>query len=446
MRDKILKAFKNSVNKQHGKTMGLAANMQPLDMPRLSTGVLSFDMAMGGGIPVGRLTIFRGQESSGKTTAALRAAGLAQNLCANCLRLAKDLEVVEGVDEETGEVEYVAKATCDCYQKGIFKPVPYPEEFSDRAKGTMKQCDAVTVDPKTGKEKKGKSTFFKERIRRYEENSYEEFRVAFFDFEGSLDVGWCEALGLDTRRLLLVVPSTAEEGIDIYDELMRTGAIDLFVLDSVAAMTPSIEVEASTEDEQRAAAAKLVNKFVRKVTSAVNDCKRDYGRLPSQVWINQERDAMSASRFGPTKTMPAGMGQKFGASVIVSMWASGWEKDSLDKDLKKEFQLEIGKEVRMNFKVVKNKTAPSQASGGYVMRVAGSRKGCVEELKYILDQSRKYSLFREDGEGTKKKWFVGDEEFDRKGDALARIEEPAVLASLKTALLKRMLGNEELEN
>jgi len=437
MRDKILKAFKKSVNSKLGDTVGRAINRKPLNIPRLSSGSLNFDLALGGGIPIGHLTVFHGEKSSGKTTSALRAGGIAQKLCANCLRHVDDIEVVEtGFDEETGEVEYESRGTCDCYKAGIFKPVPYPDEYSDREKGTHKQIDIEVTDEKTGKTKKKKTTAYKERLSRYEENSYDEFRVAFFDYEKTLDLAWAERLGVDVRLLLVVEPSTAEEGIDLYDELMRTGSVDMFILDSVATMTPSIEVEASTEDEQRAAQAKLINKFIRKVVAAIHDNWRDYKRYITQIWINQDRASMD--QWNPV-VIPGGQGQRFGASVIVSMWSSKWEKETFDTDLKKEFQLEIGKEVRMNFKITANKTAAPQARGGYVMRVVGANRGKIEEFKYVLDQARKHGLFREDGEGAKKKWYIGDEEFDKKGSALARVENPDVFGSMKKALLKRML-------
>lgn len=434
----ILKAFSGSVNSKHGKTMGLAINMRPQDIPRLSTGSLSFDMALGGGLPVGRLSIFRGDTSSGKTTSALRVGAIAQRLCANCLREAKDFKVVEaGIDESTGEVEYMAQAMCDCYNVGLFKPEPYPDEYSDREKGTLKQIVTEFIDEKTGKTKKKKTTMFKERIRVYEENSYEEFRVAFFDFEATLDRAWARALGVDDRLLFVVNPSTAEEGIDIYDELMRTGAIDLFILDSIAAMTPSIEVEASTEDEQRAAQAKLVNKFVRITTATQQYCWKDYGKIPTQIWINQERASMA--KWGPSNIMPAGQAQKFGASVIVSMWPSKWEKEMIDTDLKKAFQLEMGKEVQMNFSVEKNKTATPKVTGSYVMRIIGKQKGSIDELKYVLDQASKYGIYREVKEKSKKMWYLGDDAFTTKGSVLAKIENPVVFKAVKKALIKKMI-------
>lgn len=450
MRARILRAFKKAVNKKHGKTIGLAPNMRILDIPRLSTGSLSFDFALGGGAPAGRLIVFWGKKSSGKTTSAIRIAALAQKLCANCLRPVDDLEVVEsGYDEESGEIEYEAVATCDCYKKGLFEPVPYPDEYSDREKGTLKQVDVGVLDEKTGepvlkkdgKPKTKKSTLFKERLKRYEENSYEEYRVAFFDFERSLDLEWARSVGVDTRLLLVVVPGSGEEGVDIYDDLLRTGTVDLFILDSIAAVTPSIEIESSMEDDQRAAAAKLVNKFVRKAIIALNDSWRDFRKVPTQIWTNQERSSMNTNPYAPNEVMPAGQGQKFGASVIVTMWPSKWDRATHDADLKKEFQIEMGKEVRMNFKVTDNKTATAQATGGYVMRVVGARRGKVDEFKYVLDQAMKYGLFREEEEKKKKKWFVGDEEFDKKSSALARLEEPAVFEALKKVLLKKMLDS-----
>ena len=437
-------AFIGAVNSKHGKTIGVASNMVADDIPRLSTGSLSFDFALGGGVPIGRLSMFRGAESSGKTTAVLRIAALAQNLCANCLRPV-DVEVVEiGEDPISGYIEYDAVGFCDCYQSGIFKPEPHFDEYSDRDKGTMRQIEVEDVDDK-GKPRKKKISAYKHRMSQYSENSYSEFRVIFFDVEGTLDLDLAKSVGVDPRRLRVAKPSTAEECIDLYDELMRTGTVDLMIIDSIAAMTPSIEVEASTEDRQMAEQAKLINKFVRKVTSSVLDVDRDFGFQITQIWINQERVTMGGG-WGDNTDTPGGNGQKFGSSLIAKMWPSKWEKEKFDADLKKDFQIEVGKEVKMNFKIIKNKTGPAQASGSYVMRVVGVRRGKIEEFKYIIDQARKYNLYREEEEGKKKFWYVGDEKFDKKGSALAKMEDPAVMFALKTELLKRMLkASKELE-
>jgi len=437
-RSSIIRAFSKAVNRKHGCTMGLARNIASVDIPRLDTGSLSFNVALGGGIPVGRLTMFRGKYSSGKTTEALRVAANAQDLCANCLRPVDDFAVIEsGVDDETGEVIYEAIGTCDCYSEGLFKPVPYPEEYSDRMKGTFKQIEIEVMDEKSGKMKKKKTTLYKERLKRYEENSYEPYRIVFFDFEGTLDLEWAERIGVDTRILLVDRPGTAEEGIDVYDELLRTGAVDLFLLDSIAAMTPSVEIEKSTEDGRtRAAQAILVNQFVRKITASANDCKKFYDRSVTQIWINQERDSMDP--FNP-KTMPGGHGQEFGASVIVSFWPSKWNSDAMDDDVKKDFQIQIGKEVRQNFKVEKSKVSTPKATGMFVMCISGAESGQIDEFKYVLDQGERYGLWHEEGKAPKKKWYLSDEEFTKKASLLARVREPEVFKSMKKELLRRML-------
>lgn len=439
MRVEVLKAFKKSVNKKHGKTLGLAKNIRPLDMPRLSSGSLSFDFSLGGGFPISRVTAINGVKSSGKTTQALRIISFAQKLCANCLRLAKDFRVIEsGYDDETGEVEYAAAAHCDCYKTGIFTPKPYIDEYSDSEKGTLKQIE-IDIE-ENGKKKKKKTTLFKERCRRYEDNSYEEFRVVYFDVEGTFDSGWAETIGVDTRLLLVDVPSTAEECIDIYDDLLKQGVVSLLVLDSIAAMAPSIEIESSTEKEQRGAQARLVTKFTRKVVASSNDCLKTFGYAPTHIWINQVRANMDirTNKFEPW-IYPGGNAHKFAASVVIFMEKPGWTREKIDTDLKKDFQINMGFASKIRYRIINNKTATPQASGFYEMIAVGPRLGQIDELKYVLDQAVKYGFFREDGTGNKKKWYVANEEFDKKAAALARIEEKQTFDALKNAVLKRMI-------
>lgn len=231
-----LAVLRAAANKKYGHgTIELAGRMKPLPVPRLTTGSLSFDYALGGGLPVGHVTIFRGSESSGKTTAATRIGGLAQDLCANCLRRpAGGIEVEEQVDEETGEVVRVAHATCDCARTGLFRP--------------------RQIESEDGNE-------FRARAKRYQDNSYEEFRVAYLDVEGTFEDAWALQLGCDPARMVRVRTATAEETIDLHDELVRTGSVDLLVIDSLAAMTPNTEVEASSVEWQQGLQARLLNKF-----------------------------------------------------------------------------------------------------------------------------------------------------------------------------------------
>ena len=404
-RNSKLKVLKKLVNDKHGAgTMSTA--MYVMDMPRLSTGSLSFDRALGGGIPAGRTTIFRGSESSGKTTNAYRVLGLAQNICANCYRPVHELEFVED------KGDFSAVGECDCFQGGLFETKQYPDEKNDE---------------------------YKARIKEYEKNSYEEYRVALIDMEGAYDKEWAAKLGVDDRRLVYVRPDTAEEAMDIYDNLLRTGEVDLLVLDSIAAMTPSTEVTESLEKWQQGLQARLMGKFSRKTQSGANSVAKEYKRLPTQLWINQEREKIGVM-FGDNKVMPAGLAQLFAASIIVKMWPSKWEKEVMDADLIKDYQMDIGTRVRMNFKVTKNKTAPAMQAGSFDMFTTGKEAGQIDQSKYIMALAEKFGLFGSVGDGAKKMWKVGNKEFKTKKEAVEHITDPVVFRDVYDVLLKHLLG------
>lgn len=409
-RNEKLDVLKSAIRKEHGDVcISMASTIA--DIPRVSTGSLAMDRAFGGGIPAGRITILRGEESGGKTATAYRAIGNAQNLCANCFRPVHELEFVEETDTE-GEIVISTRGYCDCFKKGIFKTVQYPEE---------------------------KISDYKSRLKLLEENSYEEFRTALVDVEQVFDPGWASCLGIDPRRLLYMRPYTAEQAIDIYDDFLRTGAVHMLVLDSIAALEPREELEKSSYEATQGLMARKMGIFVRKAASAMNYVSQYYRKLPIQIWINQEREKIGVT-WGDNKVMPAGLAQLFASSLTVKMWASKWEKETQDEDLIKDFQSEIGTRVRINFKTEKSRVAPAMQRGSYTMCVSGEEKGKIDELKYFLAMAEKFELFRSDGEGAKKKWFVGDEEYTKKGDAIDRIQGPDVYATMRKIILDKMLG------
>lgn len=410
VRGRSLINLRNNVNKQYGdRTMDIASRMKPLACPRITTGSLSFDYVLGGGIPVGHIIIYHGGESSGKTTQAVRTAGNVQRVCANCYRPVQGgLELEEETDKETGEVVIVQRGHCDCVKLGLHAPTKFEGE----------------PEPE-----------FKARLKRYEVNSYEEPRVAYIDVEGTFDNAWARRLGCNPDLVLLANPQTAEEGIDLHDALVRTGAVDFIVLDSIAAMTPSDEITASAKEWQQGLAARLINKFARKTGASRHAVRSDFNRPITDIWINQEREKIGVS-FGDPTVLPCGKAQRFAASVIVKMWASKWEKDKLDEDLKKEWQTEIGSEVHMNYKVVKNKTGPAMGQGGFRMGVFGDDAGQVLDIDYMVAQAEKFALLRKEG----KEWQLGDESYRTKAEAMDRIREPAVRDALRAILVKRMIA------
>jgi recombination protein RecA len=312
-----------------------------------------------------------------------------------------DASVVEYVDEGTGEVEYDYEGHCDCYSRGVFEAIRFPNE-------TWEEHHA--------------------RVKRYEENSYEPYRIALIDMEGAFDCSWAAKLGLDDRTIVYARPDTAEEAIDLYDSLMRTGAVDLFILDSIAALTPSKEVEESVEKWQQGLQARLVNKFCRKVQASSNSVAREYGRAPTQIWINQVREKIGVM-FGSPETVPGGRGQGFATSVELKLWANDFDKESID--LVGKDKMEMATRVRINFKTEKNKTAPPKRTGSYVMSL---KDGSIDDAKLI------YSLAEKIGEVRKisnTKWMLGEQEFRTKTEMMKALNTPEELSRLREEIIKR---------
>lgn len=401
-----LRKYKAGINKKYGdRTMQMGVHA--MDIPRIPSGSMALDYCLGGGYPIQRTIGLWGDESSGKTTAALRAAGIAQKLCSNCYRFAKIDRIVDDVDPETGEVTSRAEGFCDCVQSGLYVPeIHHQEKLAD----------------------------FNARKEALEDNSFQEFRVAFIDVEGTLDAKWATKVGVDVNRIVYSAPETAEEALDIYATLLRTGSVDLFILDSIAALTPSAEVEESFEKWQQGLQARLVNKFTRASQAGTNAMARAFGTRTTHIWINQWREKIGVL-FGDNRTAPGGKGQRFAYSVIVEMWAKGYETEA-EEGLKKEDATELGTQARFCFKVRKNKTAPPKGAGSYLMHLAGDRAGQVDETDYILQLAERFGQIRKEGS----KWFLGVREFKTKTAAVDyMMTDPREFERVRQFLLKAML-------
>ena len=407
-----LKSLSRETSKKYGSSIiGIGTSGKILDINRLHTGSLMLDYVMGGGLAVGRVTKFFGAESSGKTTTALRIAGIQQETCANCYRRPRNF-FVEVVEDKDGEEDLVAMAECDCFKKGLFVPQQYPDE---------------------------KNKEYAERIKAYELNSFEECRVALIDAEGDFNGSWAEQLGVDRGRLVYSRPDTAEEAIDVYDVLMRTGAVDLIILDSIAFMTPAVEIEKSATKQQQGEQARLIGKFCRRVNAASNMLVREYAKLTSHIWINQVREKIGVM-FGSNINQPGGRAQRHAAGVEVQFWQSEKESSKREEEsLSKKEELEIGESVRINFKCTKNKTAPAHGKGSYVMPIIGPNAGYVDETKVMFKLCEKYDeISREKG----KYVLSNGTEFGTQESLMDYwVGNPLELEAMKKRLLKGMLAN-----
>ncbi len=164
--------------------------------------------------------------------------------------------------------------------------------------------------------------------------------AAFIDAEHALDVNYAKRLGVDTANLLISQPDYGEQALEIADTLVRSNALDIIVIDSVAALVPRSEIEGEMGDATMAVQARLMSQALRKLTGAISKSKT------SVVFINQLRSKIGVM-FGNPETTTGGNALKFYASVRI--------------DIRKIAAIKEGEEVvgnRTKVKIVKSKVAP----------------------------------------------------------------------------------------
>ena len=164
--------------------------------------------------------------------------------------------------------------------------------------------------------------------------------AAFIDAEHALDVGYAKKLGVNCDELLLAQPDTGEQALEITDMLVRSGAIDIIVIDSVAALVPRAEIEGEMGDSHMGLQARLMSQALRKLTASINKT------MTSVIFINQIRMKIGVV-FGNPETTTGGNALKFYSSVRLDIRRIGAIKDGQDI---------TGSRTRV--RVVKNKMAP----------------------------------------------------------------------------------------
>ena len=245
-----LDAVMSQIRKEFGEmSIMRLGDQEHQDIPVISTGALSLDMALGvGGLPRGRIVECYGQESSGKTTLALHVVANAQ-----------------------------------------------------KAGGT----------------------------------------AAFIDAEHALDPGYARRIGVDLDNLLVSQPNSGEEALTICEQLVKSGALDVVVVDSVAALTPQAEIDGNMGDSHMGLQARLMSQAMRKLTGVIAQTKT------LLIFTNQVREKIGVM-FGNPETTPGGKALKFYASCRLQVQRIGAIKNTAGQV--------VGNRTRV--KVVKNKVAP----------------------------------------------------------------------------------------
>ncbi len=239
--------------------------------------------------------------------------------------------------------------------------------------------------------------------------------AAFIDAEHALDPEYAKKLGVDTDALLVSQPDTGEQALEIADMLVRSGAIDILVIDSVAALVPRAEIEGEMGDSHVGLQARLMSQALRKMTGALSQTGT------TAIFINQLREKIGVM-FGSPETTTGGKALKFYASVRIDVRRIETLKDGTDA---------VGNRTRA--KIVKNKMAPpfKQAEFDIIYGVGISREGS------LVDMGVEHGFVRKSGA-----WYTyeGDQLGQGKENARAFLRDNPELADEIERKIKDKLG------
>lgn len=259
-----------------------------------------------------------------------------------------------------------------------------------------------------GPESSGKTTLTLHAIAEAQKNGG---IAAFIDAEHAFDRFYAEKLGVDIDNLIISQPDNGEQGLEIADNLIRSGAIDIVVIDSVAALTPKSEIEGEMGDSKMGLHARLMSQALRKLTGSISKTHC------TVIFINQLREKIGVM-FGNPETTTGGNALKFYASVRLDIRRSTQIKDT-DGNVQ-------GNKTRV--KVVKNKVAPPFRTTEFdIMYGEG-----ISKVGEIIDLGVQYEIIKKSGS-----WFsYGDTKLGQGRDAVKSLllDNPELFEELEVKI------------
>jgi len=236
--------------------------------------------------------------------------------------------------------------------------------------------------------------------------------AAIIDAEHAFDRFYAEKLGVNIDELLISQPDNGEQALEIADQLIRSSAVDIVVIDSVAALTPKAELEGDMGDSKMGLQARLMSQALRKLTANINKTNT------TCIFINQLRDKIGVM-FGNPETTTGGNALKFYASVRLDIRRIGQLKDGEDA---------IGNQTRV--KVVKNKVAPPFRKAEFDIMFGEG----ISKTGEILDLGVEYGIVKKSGS-----WFsYGDTKLAQGRDASKNVirDNPDLAAELEAKIVE----------
>ena len=244
--------------------------------------------------------------------------------------------------------------------------------------------------------------------------------AAFIDAEHAFDQFYAQKLGVNINELLISQPDNGEQALEIADNLIRSGAVDLVVIDSVAALTPKAEIEGEMGDSQMGLQARLMSKALRKLTGSISKAKC------TCIFINQLREKIGVM-FGNPETTTGGNALKFYASIRLDIRRAAQIKDGEDV---------MGNHIRV--KVVKNKVAPPFRKAEFdIMYGEG-----ISKVGEILDIGVELNIIKKSGS-----WFsYGETRLGQGRDAVKGIigDNPELMEELEAKIKGALVKNPEV--